>query len=167
MFRERALYIVALLRKMICNLRHPMPLRHFVREFAHTHRYSPLCVLARAPHTRTHTHTEAHTSMCVCMQTTHTGTRHTFANASARARTHTQRYTLSHTRARARTHIHTGTYWCAYVCVQTHTHTHTGARHMFAHARAHTPARTNQSGMFPYRYIDFIKVFYLSASTDI
>ena len=27
-FRERALYIVALLRKMTCNLRHPMPLRH-------------------------------------------------------------------------------------------------------------------------------------------
>ena len=27
-FRERALYIVALLRKMTCNLKHPMPLHH-------------------------------------------------------------------------------------------------------------------------------------------
>ena len=27
-FRERAVYIVALLRKMTCNLRHSMPLRH-------------------------------------------------------------------------------------------------------------------------------------------
>jgi len=31
-FRERALYMVALLRKMTCNLRHPMPLRHPVHK---------------------------------------------------------------------------------------------------------------------------------------
>ena len=39
-FRERALYIVALLRKMTCNLRHPMPLRHPVTvelTFEHIH----------------------------------------------------------------------------------------------------------------------------------
>jgi len=54
-FRQRALYIVALLRKMTCNLRHPMTLRHPVQCFL----YSSLCrvlLLARVA-----------VSSCVCV----------------------------------------------------------------------------------------------------
>ena len=48
-FRERAVYIVALLRKMTCNLRHPMPLRHPVTvELTFEHVLQGQCCLSYA-----------------------------------------------------------------------------------------------------------------------
>ena len=47
-FRKRALQLVALLRKMTCNLRHPMGLRHPVL----THKCT--CIHYKKKHTRIH-----------------------------------------------------------------------------------------------------------------
>jgi len=60
-FRKRALYLVALLQKMTCNLRHPMSLRHPLIEGAVWHTWMPHIWLRDA----THVFECCHTYECV------------------------------------------------------------------------------------------------------
>ena len=123
MFRNRALQLVALLRKMTCNLRRPMGLCHPLSRKAWRIMALPLL---HAPHER---ETDSTTSNRILLTHTYTHTHmhtHTYTHAHIHTRTHTHA-TRNYTRMR----VHT-----PHTCTHTEKHTRY-TLHIHRHAESH------------------------------